>query len=250
MLDHLKAGGFKHACPFFNLKHGKMIKCDLCIFKNWIWSDSPCTYSSNICAEEPHHIDIVDREDPTLVDMINLLWCEWAVFYLHQSNHPKNRSLNQKKFGFGHWSLGSQGPTKVLCLHFWNWELFVCSWWVDSGRLTTFLVALLGHFVMWPHSISFWEVEWVSDSTKFEKLPLFVRTLKSPLIPIWYRKTPCGMGKSPGVDGFHHVTRSRKALLHLLHPVHPVKLSYLEKQIRGTTTHGKTRGKSPQKLTV
>ena len=243
MLDHLKAGGFKHACPFFNLKHGKMIKCDLCIFKNWIWSDSPCTYSSNICAEEPHHIDIVDREDPTLVDMINLLWCEWAVFYLHQSNHPKNRSLNQKKFGFGHWSLGSQGPTKVLCLHFWNWELFVCSWWVDSGRLTTFLVALLGHFVMWPHSISFSEVEWVSDSTKFEKLPLFVCTLNPHLLPFDIEKPHVEWGNPGGwmafttwlVPGKHCCTCFTKY----------TQWSWATFSAdQSHTTHGKTRGKS------
>ena len=80
--------------------------------KNWIWSDSPCTYSSNRCAEEPPHIDIVDWEDPTLVDMINLLWCECAVFYLHQSNHPKNRSLKQKLRVWKKRSLSSQGPKK------------------------------------------------------------------------------------------------------------------------------------------
>lgn len=195
MLDHLKAGGFKHACPFFNLKHGEMIKCDLCIFKKLdMIRFALQTFFEQMCwRTTPYIIDIVDWED-----MINLLWCEWAVFYLHQSNHPKSRSLKQKKFGFEHWLLSSQSPTKVLCLHFWNWELFVCSWWVDSGRLTTFLVALLGYFVMWPHSISFWEVEWVSDSTKFEKLPLFVWTLKSPLIPIWYRKPHVEWGNPGG----------------------------------------------------
>ena len=176
---------FQTCMSFFNLKHGEMIKCDLCIFKKLDMIRFPLhIFFEHMCwRTTPYIIDVVVLKNHTSwYDKSTMMWVSSVAFTSIQSSQKQkfetiNSGLKKKR------SLSSQDPQKCYVFISGTGSCLFCSWWVDSGRLTTFLVALLGHFVMWPHSISFWEVEWVSDSTKFEKLPLFVRTLKSPTYP-------------------------------------------------------------------